>query len=526
MKRILLFILTTSISLTIVAQNFQVRLEPLQIDNMPGLQAFAFGEHNGEWILIGGRTDGLHQRQPFASFDAQGNNTSIYLVNPTQNTVKSTSVSTLSTTLKEQLQSTNMEFKQVGDKLYVIGGYGYADSKADHITHPYLTIVDLSGLATAIKNNTPIAPYFQQIADEKFAVTGGYLEMLDGVFYLVAGNRFDGRYNPMGHNTYTQEYTEQIRVFTVTEGATPTVNWQTPITDATNLHRRDYNLTPQIFPSGEKGFTAWAGVFQKTVDLPFLNSVDITAKGHTVNNYFNQYLNQYHSAQLPIYEGATQQMTTVFFGGIAQFYYDANNTLVKDDDVPFVNTISSVTRFSNSSMYEKKLGEMESFLGASAEFIPASNAFFNGEEIFMLDSLNNGDSLMVGYIVGGIKSTAANIFFINDGTQSAAHKTVYKVFIRKQQGVSGITVVQPTLFKAKVYAPHNGSIFVELTNAQPQKYTIVLTDISGKHINSTTYASQQGKNLFQLDSTNLAKGVYMLSIHSGQVYKSYKVIVP
>lgn len=85
--------------------------------------------------------------------------------------------------------------------------------------------------------------------------------------------------------------------------------------------------------------------------------------------------------------------------------------------------------------------------------------------------------------------------------------------------------MQPTLFNAKVYAPTNGSIYVEVMNPQPQKYSIKVADISGKQLSSYNYTSQQGKNLFKLDSLNLAKGMYLVNIHCGQVYQSHKVVV-
>ena len=49
--------------------NYSVALEPVAIDNLGGLQSFAHGEYDGQWLIVGGRLDGLHRRQPFASFD-------------------------------------------------------------------------------------------------------------------------------------------------------------------------------------------------------------------------------------------------------------------------------------------------------------------------------------------------------------------------------------------------------------------------------------------------------------------------
>ncbi|MBK6445932.1 MAG: hypothetical protein IPF81_11780 [Bacteroidetes bacterium] len=66
-------------------ENFQLVIEEDTISGMPGLQSFVHAQVDGKWLLIGGRTDGLHQRQPFASFAVAGNNTNIYVVDPEQN---------------------------------------------------------------------------------------------------------------------------------------------------------------------------------------------------------------------------------------------------------------------------------------------------------------------------------------------------------------------------------------------------------------------------------------------------------
>lgn len=95
-------------------------------------------------------------------------------------------------------------------------------------------------------------------------------EKNNNTFYLVGGNRFDGNYNPMGNATYTQAYTNSIRKFNIfNDGTTLSVTHLPTITDATNLHRRDYNAVPQILPDGTEGITAFSGVFQTTIDLLF-----------------------------------------------------------------------------------------------------------------------------------------------------------------------------------------------------------------------------------------------------------------
>ncbi|MBK6839503.1 MAG: hypothetical protein IPG90_15625 [Bacteroidetes bacterium] len=184
-------------------ENFQLVIEEDTISGMPGLQSFVHAQVDGKWLLIGGRTDGLHQRQPFASFAVAGNNTNIYVVDPEQKQVWTGSLNGLPTGLVEQLQSTNMEFIQHDDKLYIIGGYGYSATAADHITFPNLTVVDVPQV---VRNNewNKYRFLFQAGHGSADGCDGGYLGRLDTTFYLVCGQRFDGRYNPMGMATYVQ----------------------------------------------------------------------------------------------------------------------------------------------------------------------------------------------------------------------------------------------------------------------------------------------------------------------------------
>ena len=47
---------------------YDVVLTPITITNLPGLHSYAFAQHNGKWLIIGGRKDGIHARQPFNAF--------------------------------------------------------------------------------------------------------------------------------------------------------------------------------------------------------------------------------------------------------------------------------------------------------------------------------------------------------------------------------------------------------------------------------------------------------------------------
>jgi hypothetical protein len=83
------FLLSLLIALNVSAQigDYNISIKPLQIANLPGLQSFAWAKQNNQWLIIGGRLDGLHRRQPNAAFAASGNNTNIYLVNELTNQI-------------------------------------------------------------------------------------------------------------------------------------------------------------------------------------------------------------------------------------------------------------------------------------------------------------------------------------------------------------------------------------------------------------------------------------------------------
>jgi hypothetical protein len=437
-KVITTFISTLILSLHVFSQStpFNILIEPMNITGLGGLQAYAFGQHNGKWLIVGGRLDGLHRRQPFAAFDIAGNNNQLIVVDPVSKQKWSAPTSSLSIAMQEHLSSTNMQFYQQGNYLYFIGGYGYNAASATKKTFDFLTAIDVPAVINAVISGTTLIPFFRQINDAQFAVTGGHLKKINNTFYLIGGNKFDGNYNPGGNPTYTQLYTNAIRKFNIIDnGVVITVTHLPTITDATNLHRRDYNAVAQIMPNGTEGVTAFSGVFQTTANLPFLNCVNIDSSNYSVNNTFQQYYNHYHCGVLPVYSASSNEMHNIFFGGIAH-YFDSAGVLIKDDNVPFVKTIARVTRNSLGIMTEYKLPiEMPSLLGAGAEFIMNTDIPHFKNDVFKLDDFTT-DTTLVGYIYGGISSTAANIFFTNNGTQSSASSQIFKIYILKNKVLS------------------------------------------------------------------------------------------
>jgi hypothetical protein len=425
---------------TYAQTNFSVLVQPYAIPQLPGLHSYAAAQYNGKWIIVGGRTDGLHLRQPFNSFPSSSNNTNIYVVDPATKNVWSTSVNTLSATLKEQLQSTNMNFCYDNTKFYIAGGYGFSATNNNHITYASLIVIEMQGLVNAVINNTAINTHFRQLNNNLFAITGGQMAKLGDMFIMVGGHKFDGRYNPNSGGSFTQSYINQIRKFKlIDDGINISIGYQNSITDAAELHRRDYNMVPQVFPNGKLGYTVFSGVFQVAANLPYLNSVDIDTIGYTPNSTFTQQLNHYHSGKLGIYDATANQMHSIFFGGMAQYYFDAGGNLIQDDNVPFVSTIGRVTRKANGDMVETKMGDLNGFIGSGAEMFVNHSLPHYANEVIQLNNIAQ-DTILAGYLVGGIESSAANIFNINTGTQSNASNAVYKVLLVKSTTLPVILV--------------------------------------------------------------------------------------
>ncbi len=507
--------------------NYSISLNPITVDQLPGLHSFAFGQHENKWVLIGGRTDGLHARQPFASFPKSDNNTRIYVVDISAKKMWSASITTLSNALSEQLQSTNMNFHQIEDTLYVIGGYGYSDTKQDHITYPYLTTITVSSLIDDVINGNAIADNFQQLEDSVFAVCGGQLNHLNNDLYLVGGQTFTGRYNPMGHNTYVQSYTNEIRTFRVqNKNNSPSYSNYKATNDPVHLRRRDYNLLPQIYPDGSKGFMISSGVFQSTVDLPFLYPVDIDANGYSPNTGFNQYLSNYHSARVSLFDSSENAMHMLFFGGMSQYYYN-DTTLIKDDDVPFVNTISRLSRNSSGVLKEFQMPEqMPGLVGSSAEFIANETLSHTDTEIILLQP-NDPDSLLIGHIVGGIHSPSKNPFSANNTGTTKASETIYEVVLVKADVNSAQPIDGQNPFKVTFLPnPIVNHIGIQFnTNASHQVHYFIANSV-GQILQTGSFRKESGtmKNTIELDKNISAQQLIITLVIDGKFFISETLV--
>lgn len=529
-KLIIIFILLLSNKVTFAQNTFpyDVQLTPITIANLPGLHSYAFAQHNGKWLVIGGRKDGVHARNPNSSFPALQNNTDIYVIDIATQQFWSASVNTLATGLKEQLQSTNMNFHQEGDALYIIGGYAFSVTANDHITFDKLTSIDVPNLINAIVAGNPITGYFKQIADPIFQNSGGQLGKIGNEFYLVGGQIFTGRYNPNGGASYVQTYKTMVQKFTLDNSGTQLSfsNYST-VSDAVHLRRRDYNLVPQVFPNGEEGYTISSGVFQANIALPFLYPVDIKASGHSPQTQFNQYLSNYHSGKVGVYDLANNRMHSLFFGGISQYYYNGT-TLVQDDTVPFVKTISRVTRLGDGTLSEHNFPvEMPNLKGAGAEFIPNTNLPHYTNEVIKLNDIS-ATEIIVGHLYGGIQSPTISPFTNNTTGTTSASPTIYEVKLvyNPSLSVNNVDGKNPFKFTVSPNPATDNNVRVQFNLPYVATLDYFITSLDGKLLDDGEIEGLKvGDNAmtFSLEKAN-EKMVILTFVFDNKFYSTQKII--
>jgi hypothetical protein len=510
-----------------MGQPLSIKLLPRAVNSFPALQSFAWAEYDANILFFGGRIDGLHRRQPFAAFDVEGRPQNVWIFNEPSNSIASRNLDELPLALREQLQSTNMEFIQNDSLLYLFGGYGYSEQVQDHITFPYLTKVNLPILINALNSNLPLANAFSQTADERLAVTGGRAGIIGNRYFIYGGHRFDGRYNPMNGPSFVQTYTNALRSFEIHQnGPIPELMEYSEQIDTAKFHRRDFNLVPQILPGGNYAYTAYSGVFRTDFDLPYTNAITTNIGEAYEETGFNQYLNHYHCAVVPVFLNGNDQMHTLFFGGMAQYFPDTNGALVQDNSVPFVSTIADVQRDAAGVLSETALEiSMNGLKGAGAEFIPNPDLSLSAHGVIILSTLPS-DSLLLGWIAGGIEADLPSVFWINDGTQSRALGSLMEVWLHGDAPAPVISIENSLSLRA-FPCPMNDHVYVTLNLQHTSDVEVRIRSLAGKSVYRKRFSNEvagEFKQTIKIDDA-LSPGVYLLDVETQSGSQTMKLIV-
>lgn len=530
---------------------YSIEVEQVINSNAPNLHSFAYGEYNNEWVFIGGRTNGLHGF-PSApddppAFPTEFSNRYIYVYNPITNQSWSRSIyADLPLTITEQLRSTNMQFFQKENTLYIIGGYGkdtlLSTAQSDSfLTFNKLTAINLVGIVSAVKNNSSIANFVRQISDNRLQVTGGELRMINNDFYLVGGHIFNGEYRfpPVAF----QKYTEEIKIFNINDdGTNLSISNYRAIKDSNNLHRRDLNVVPIILnQSGEEGLAIYGGVFNPD-DLPWVNPVFISNSGHETNFNFEQRFSQYSCPSLGIYDSVTNRMSTVLFGGLSLYRWDSNLQQAVIDScnfgsglspcIPYITDITSITRFSDGSVKDSILNITFPdglLIGTNASFFYNSNlpVYNNG----VIKNNNLIDRTLIGYIYGGLEATENNprsrVSPRKAGTTFASNK-IFKVFLTsdKTSSVNEIMNINNYVLNQNYPNPFNPSTEIRYRISEDRNVLLKVYDILGNEVATLVNEFKDaGSYSVSFDAGKLSSGIYYYQLRAGEFVETRKMLL-
>lgn len=500
----------TATAQTVPDVPFSVELVERPTVEAPALHSSAVATWNGRWLFLGGRTNGLHG---FGSspFPPRFENAEAIVYDPALDRRWTAPLATLPDSVAAVLRATNTQFHQDGRMLYIVGGYGYDPAMEDHRTYPTLTAVDVPGLIEAVVAGTALAPHLRQIVDERLAVTGGHLLRLDGRYYLLGGHRFDGIYLD-GHSP-RQQYTDAVRSFVIVDdGVHLAIEAFEEVQDAGALHRRDGNAAGVRYADGTDGLAIYGGVFTPE-DRAYKTPVYVGASGIVEDTSFKQRIGHYTCPVLPVFDGATGAMHTVFFGGMGEDYVDTRAGVWRSDArVPFIDEVAVTTRAADGTTAEVLLPlRMPGFLGTNAAFIPADGVARTQTGVVLLEELDG--RTLVGYIHGGIEATDRHPGVLGIGA-SVASARLFEVYLQPLGPLSkDAAAPAPAHFtlSAPAPSPSRTSTRLTLTLSRPGTVDIQIVDVLGRVVLAppgSVFAA--GTHEVRLDVGALPAGVYFV----------------
>ena len=232
------------------------------------------------------------------------------------------------------LRSTNPQFVQQDDRVYVMGGYGKDTTSEDFVTFAAPVAIDLPLLETALESGV-ISSGLSPLPRQPVLSLWREAELFDSDVVLFGGHEFTGEYSEIGGIGFTQRYTNEVRRFHLTDdGADISISDISITYDSLLFHRRDLNLGPVRYPDGSEGLAAWSGVFQYDINLPWLSDLYYDGASWTEDTLTHLF-NHYTCPLMPLYDSTTAAMHTVLFGGISQHYfYEPDSAVYEDLNAP------------------------------------------------------------------------------------------------------------------------------------------------------------------------------------------------
>jgi hypothetical protein len=412
---------------------FTISVEPLSIsDPVPSLHSFAWARQGNEVLLIGGRLDGFHGlSERDTVFRSSKANNSIWVIDFDDFSYYELPFNPDDPSMLH-FSSSNMSFCQDGDTLFFAGGYGrqnVTDYQSNY-TFDQITSVQVSEMINQVKlgaSGNPSSAVLGTARSPFVQVSGGEMERMAGIFYLMFGQNYKGTYQ----TGLTGTYTSAVRRFRFADGS---ISDTLSLVNA-SLKRRDLNVEVVNQANGNF-FAGYGGVFTSN-DGGFVNPVKIFPNDgdvFIVDDTTTQITNQYDCARISVYDQASDVNTHVFLGGIGKYQYDVSTRSWEDGDngakLPFVKTITQMVWQNGIVQQHIQLppgqAELPELIGTNALFL-ADQAFVLEGNTIDMGKLSNA-SQPIGWFYGGIQSQKPTSSMIYP---TEANRTIYQVFLNR-----------------------------------------------------------------------------------------------
>jgi hypothetical protein len=413
---------------------FGIRLDRVNTGaRLPTLQTFAAGQIGSLWVLIGGRTNGLHNftNDPLQNFPPSSQNRRIWVVDTSNWQVWSRAVdgSGLSVDQADLLSTGAANDLQIGNRLYIVGGYSYSSKVRNFITWPYIVAMDLPKIIDWVRKpqqSPPLSTLIRTSRNENLRVTGGKMTAIGDRVILAFGQNFFGGY---GNPNAVQTYTGQVRSFDIVDnGRTVGIanlkrSPETP--DLTNYRRRDYTMVPVLAGNQVKAvvlsgvFTPTNGIFTVPVEIG-VNGVPQQANPNSPTT-FKQGMNSYDTATFGVYDASDGASHNLQLGGISYVTYNwGTGRFFADPQVPFTNQVTDVIRDVTGNYLQVLLEQTYPVVsgpdvpryrfGAEARVFTKDGVPLNKAGLVDLAALRArpGTSNVIGWVFGGIAAEKAN----------------------------------------------------------------------------------------------------------------------
>ncbi|HSW74008.1 MAG TPA: hypothetical protein VLG71_02535, partial [Candidatus Limnocylindria bacterium] len=159
---------------------FQLTIELTDLQIPGGVQSGATGQQGSKYLILAGRTNGLHGFNASGNFPPSQQNRRVFVVDTCSGKVSYRSLddprSGLNQAQIDTLSVVAPQSYQQGDTLYMTGGYGIDSASNTLSTKDTLSAINVSGLihwVTHPNSSCKASEFIRQIHDPVFQVTGG-----------------------------------------------------------------------------------------------------------------------------------------------------------------------------------------------------------------------------------------------------------------------------------------------------------------------------------------------------------------